>query len=360
VLRATITAPDTTQFPITIIVNHLRSLSGVDDPADGNRVRTKRRAQAESLANFIQSRQTADPTERIVSVGDYNAFQFNDGFVDSIGTIRGAPTPANEVSLASGDLVNPDLVDLLDLALPDQRYSFSFDGNAQVLDHELITQNMLSRFSRIAYARNNGDFPEALRSDPNRSERISDHDMPVAYFKFNAASCAYSLSSSGQAFASSGGDGSVDISTTSGCGWSAVSNDSWIVITSSDNGSGNGSISYSVRENTSSSPRTGTMTIAGLTFTVTQDAVNNSCEFAISPSSKSFAASGGSGTVAVATAGGCGWIATSNVNWITVNSGSSGIGNGTVSYSVAANTGPERTGTMLIAGKVFTVKQKKS
>src|SRR5439155_8739577 len=99
VLRATITEPSSprhgaiTTFPITVIVNHLRSLSGLDDHVYGNRVRTKRRAQAEYLANLIQSRQTADPSERIVSVGDYNAFQFNDGYGDSIGTINGTPTP---------------------------------------------------------------------------------------------------------------------------------------------------------------------------------------------------------------------------------------------------------------------------
>lgn len=360
VLRATITAPDSSQFAVTVIVNHLRSLNGVDDPADGLRVRTKRRAQAESLANFIQSRQLANPNERIISVGDYNAFQFNDGYVDSIGTIKGAPTPTSEVSLASGDLVNPNLIDLLDLAPPDQRYSFSFDGNAQTLDHELITANLLSRFSRIAYARSNSDFPEILRNDPNRPERVTDHDMPVAYFKFAPVACSFSLSSTGQAFTSSGGDGSVDVLTTSGCGWTAASNDSWIVITSADSGTGNGSITFSVRENTSSAPRAGTMTIAGLTFTVTQDGANEPCSFTISPSSKSFAASGGTGSVSVTTAGGCNWIATSNANWITINSGNSGTGNGTVSYTVAPNNGPQRTGTMLIAGKLFTVKQKKN
>ncbi|HKP87803.1 MAG TPA: BACON domain-containing carbohydrate-binding protein, partial [Blastocatellia bacterium] len=361
VLRATITAPDTSQFPITVIVNHLRSLSGVDDPADGLRVRTKRRAQAESLANFIQSRQMADPNERIVSVGDYNAFQFNDGYVDSIGTIKGTPTPANEVSLASSDLVNPDLTDLLDMAPPDQRYSFSFDGNAQVLDHELITSNLLSRFSRIAYARNNADFPEVLRNDPNRPERLSDHDMPVAYFKFNAVSCAFSLSSPGQAFTGSGGDGSVDVLTTSGCAWAATSNDSWIIITSADGGTGNGNITYSVRENTSPTFRTGTMTIAGLTFTVTQDGANDTCVFSISPASKTFNVGGGTGTVNVTATSGCDWIATSNANWIIITSGGSGSGNGTVGYTVASNnSGVQRTGTVLIAGKVFTVKQKKN
>ena len=82
VLRAAINSAGHAPYPVTVIVNHLRSLSGVDDPADGDRVRTKRRAQAEYLANLIQARQAADPTERIVSVGDYNAFQFNDGYVE--------------------------------------------------------------------------------------------------------------------------------------------------------------------------------------------------------------------------------------------------------------------------------------
>jgi uncharacterized protein len=187
VLRATVQPTTGPIYPITVIVNHLRSLSGVDDPVDGNRVRTKRRAQAEYLANLIQSRQTADATEHIVSLGDYNAFEFNDGYVDSIGTVKGTPTPANQVVLASSDLVNPDLIDLITSAAADQRYSFSFDGNAQALDHELITANLSRRFAHINYARNDADFPESFRNDSNRPERISDHDMAVAYFTFPIA-----------------------------------------------------------------------------------------------------------------------------------------------------------------------------
>src|SRR6185295_15908716 len=118
-------------LPVTVIVNHLRSLSGINDPADGARVRAKRRAQAEYLANLIQARQSANPTERIISVGDYNAFQFSDGYVDSIGTIKGTPTPSDQVTLASPDLVTPDLVDLVETAPATERYSFVFDGNAQ-------------------------------------------------------------------------------------------------------------------------------------------------------------------------------------------------------------------------------------
>ncbi len=84
--------------------------------------------------------------------------------------------------MASGDLVNPNLTDLLDFLAPTERYSFTFDGNAQVLDHELVNNKMLEIFNRIYYARNNADFPEIYYQDSTRPERISDHDIAVAYF----------------------------------------------------------------------------------------------------------------------------------------------------------------------------------
>jgi len=57
-------------------------------------------------------------------------------------------------------------------------------------------------------------------------------------------------------------------------------------------------------------------------------------------------------------AAGCAWTAGSNVSWLTITSGSSGRGNGTVSYAVAANSSTvTRTGTITIAGQPFTVTQ---
>jgi predicted extracellular nuclease len=181
VLRASVTRPTTGTLPVTVIVNHLRSLSGIDG-TDGARIRVKRRAQAEYLASLIQARQVADPTENIISVGDYNAAQFNDGYVDVIGTVKGTPTPADQVVLASPDLVNPDLTDLVDTLPANARYSYSFDGNAQTIDHELINGNMARLFSRFAVAHVDADYPDSLRNDPNRPERISDHDAEVGYF----------------------------------------------------------------------------------------------------------------------------------------------------------------------------------
>ena len=82
------------------------------------------------------------------------------------------------------------------------------------------------------------------------------------------------------------------------------------------------------------------------------------CTFSINPTSASYAAAGGSGTVSVTAGTGCSWTAVSNSSFITVTGGASGSGNGTVSYSVANNTGTgSRTGTMTIAGQTFTVTQ---
>ncbi len=186
-LRATIAQPGSDlTLPVTVIVNHLRSLLSISDPVDGNRVRTKRRMQAEFVANLIQSRLSGG--ENVVSVGDYNAFNFSDGYVDLIGTIKGTPTPDSLVVQSSSDLVNPDLTNLVDTALltADQRYSYSFGGNAQTIDHVIVSPGMLSRATRFAHARNSADFPDILRSDPARPERISDHDMPMAYFRLPA------------------------------------------------------------------------------------------------------------------------------------------------------------------------------
>jgi hypothetical protein len=184
VLRAQVQPPAGPALPVTVIVNHLRSLSGIDDPVDGPRVRAKRAAQAEFLANLIQEHQAAG--ESVISVGDYNAGQFSDGYVDVIGTVKGSPAPADEVVLPTAALVSPVLTNLTDTAPADQRYSYVFDGNAEELDHILVTANLVPRVNTLSYARNNTDFPESYRSDPSRSERFSDHDIPVAYLQIPA------------------------------------------------------------------------------------------------------------------------------------------------------------------------------
>jgi hypothetical protein len=80
------------------------------------------------------------------------------------------------------------------------------------------------------------------------------------------------LTSMSAAFGHAGGAGSVDVISPTACGaWTAVSNADWLDITSAAGGTGNGSVDYDVAANPDAIARTGTLTIAGHSFTVTQD-----------------------------------------------------------------------------------------
>lgn len=188
VLEAVVHHPNGSEQPLTAIVVHQRSLSGISSTSadglttTGDRVRRKRRAQAEFLADLIQTRQTTDPAEPIVVVGDYNAFEVNDGLVDVMGTVMGTPATADQVALASADLVTPDLVRLVDA----NDYSFLFDGNAQNLDHALVNAALVAATSarRLDHARVNADFANVDAADP--IARMADHDPLLAYLEVAA------------------------------------------------------------------------------------------------------------------------------------------------------------------------------
>jgi hypothetical protein len=78
---------------------------------------------------------------------------------------------------------------------------------------------------------------------------------------------------------------------------------------------------------------------------------------AISPTNQSFPIPGGTGNINITAQGGCTWMATSNTSWLTITSGSSGAGNGTIAFNVAANPLIPRTGTITINNQTFTVTQ---
>ncbi len=188
-LEAVVRHGDGRAFPITVIVVHQRSLidSELDDDS-GARVRLKRQAQAEFLARFIQERQVANPAERILTLGDFNAFEFNDGLTDVINTVVGTPSPDEQTAVPGdgADLVEPNLVKLGDLETPDQRYSYTFGGNAQTIDHVLANQALVDAATglRLDHARINADFPEINRNLADSPSRLSDHDPVIAYIDF--------------------------------------------------------------------------------------------------------------------------------------------------------------------------------
>jgi uncharacterized protein len=183
-LRAEVIDPKAAKpLAFTVIVNHFKSYNGIDDPEDGDRVRNKRRLEAEWLANFVQERQKADPTERIILSGDFNAFQFNDGYNDLIGILKGKSDP-NVLTPSKATFVT-GLVNLIDYVAAPSRYSYTFDGSAQALDHILVNKRVRERVLKFGYARSNADFPLIYKNDAARPERVSDHDAPVVYLSLD-------------------------------------------------------------------------------------------------------------------------------------------------------------------------------
>ena len=198
VLRATVDPSGANPRPVIVIVNHLRSFIDIDlVDGDGPRVRAKRTAQAESLAQLLQDLQTGNPGTAVISVGDYNAYEFNDGYTDPMAILKGSPTADDQIVVdGSPDLVNPNYANLTDGMPAGERYSFIFEGTPQALDHVLVNTVANSYVQRYAIARGNSDFPGSavFTNDPTRPEGSSDHDMPVAYFRFPPPSADLAVS----------------------------------------------------------------------------------------------------------------------------------------------------------------------
>ena len=84
------------------------------------------------------------------------------------------------------------------------------------------------------------------------------------------APCTYSLAQAPQAFSPTGGTGTASVQSPHGCVWpSTTSGVSWVTINSVD-GSSDGMVSYTVQANPGTAQRTGTLTIAGISYAVVQ------------------------------------------------------------------------------------------
>jgi hypothetical protein len=166
------------------------------------------------------------------------------------------------------------------------------------------------------------------------------------------AQCTYSVSPMTLSAPSTGLNSSISVITGSACAWTPVSTVPWITVTSGGM-SGLGSFSFTVAQNGTGMPRTGTLTVGGHVVTINQ--ASASCTYSVTPASVTAPLTGLNSSIAVVTGSGCAWTATSPVAWITVTSGGmSGLGS--VNFTVAAAT-TSRTGTFTVAGQTVTVIQ---
>jgi hypothetical protein len=171
-------------FPIAVVNVHQRSLSGIEGN-DGARVRQKRHEQALRLSRFIDGLQDADSGLRLVVIGDFNAFEFTDGYVDVMGQVTGNPDAAGAL-LPATDEVTVDLTNQTLNISPSDRYSFVFDGTAQSLDHALTSDALALWVRGAEHSRGNADAPFVFAADPATALRSSDHDGTVLFVMSDA------------------------------------------------------------------------------------------------------------------------------------------------------------------------------
>jgi hypothetical protein len=171
--------------------------------------------------------------------------------------------------------------------------------------------------------------------------------------------CSYAVSPPAVAVPAAGGPGAIAVAAPANCGWNATSQVAWTTITSGANGSGSGAFGFQVAANTATASRTGSLSAGGQTITVTQAGTTPApCTYTVAPTSASFSEAGGVGTITVTAPAGCAWTTSRQGSWITILTGSSGAGNGTVTYAVAPNNSDDdRTGRITIAGRDVNISQ---
>ena len=206
----------------------------------------------------------------------------------------------------------------------------------------------------------NGSFNYTVLSNPG-GVRTGTVTVGTATFTVtqNPASCAFTLSAASRLLGAYGGASQFDLLCSAGCFWNATPSNSWVVITSATNGSGPATIRFLVRDNASTSPRIGSISVGGQSLMILQAGKGQSdCTFQISPTSAKYSAAGGNDTLQMIAAKPCAWEAVSNAGWVQFLSPTVGAGGAVINIHVDANTSPlSRATTLRIGGQVFNIKQ---
>ncbi|MGC9945125.1 MAG: SBBP repeat-containing protein [Bryobacteraceae bacterium] len=179
----------------------------------------------------------------------------------------------------------------------------------------------------------------------------------VAKIEQQTPACSYSVSPSTVLLYPGGGTAHFSVVSPAGCAWTPGPSASWITVTSGT-GPGVAPLAITAAANTGAA-RTGTVTIGDTRIDVTQAA--GGCTYSLSSNSLSFPQAGGSQSVNVTAGTGCQWVVTGLPLWLTVTSGASGTGNGTVTLeavpNIFPNIRPEFPYTINVANTAVAVSQ---
>lgn len=195
------------------------------------------------------------------------------------------------------------------------------------------------------------------------------------------AACAVSASMPQQVLAGSGEQVTVPVTAARDCLWSAASQASWLQV-SPTSGQGDAALGIAAGLNPGTESRTGVVIVNNVSITFVQAGTSSAppqppvdepapppavpipppsstCAISLSPSQVTLDDREQSGVVSVSVANGCAWTAVSTAGWIEITSSSTGIGAGSVRYTVARYRGKgTRSASIVIGGQMFSVTQR--
>jgi hypothetical protein len=205
-----------------------------------------------------------------------------------------------------------------------------------------------SNYSHVSESTYPSGDPNSLMTRALSNGEVIHNPGPIVLGMFQdegwSLGCSYTLSSPSALVLPAGGTFTVTVTTPAGCAWTATAPaGSFVTITAGASGTGTGTVTYTVPAS-SATPRTTTLTIAGIAFVVSQGPI-----LAIDHDTLRFGATNSSGTLSNTTSGqtvavtitgatGLAWSAavTSSSPWLKITGGS-GTGTGSFTVTVASD-----------------------
>jgi len=164
---------------IHIVGNHFKSKGG-DDALFGVNwppirvTEEQRKLQAQAVRNFVNGILDADPNALVVVAGDLNDFQFGEP----------GEGPDHPLAILEGIGGGVPLINLVNLEKDDERFTYLYDGNSQVLDHLLVSPALYDLLVGVDVLHFNASYPYALSDDASTPLHVSDHDPVEGRFSF--------------------------------------------------------------------------------------------------------------------------------------------------------------------------------
>jgi Bacterial Ig-like domain (group 3)/FG-GAP-like repeat/Beta-propeller repeat/Divergent InlB B-repeat domain len=151
------------------------------------------------------------------------------------------------------------------------------------------------------------------------------------------APCAYTVGPAKQVANGSGQWVLFSVVAPSGCAWTASSDQAWAAIPFGAAGTGTATVYVQIAANSTGASRSANLTIGGHAVTLTQ--ADSSCSYSLNPGNINPPPVGGPVSVYLTTGAGCPWTVTNDSEAVTITSGASGTGSGTIALTVTPNLG---------------------